>query len=158
MSDVKARHTPKSLPRAHVRFGLDGYGLKNGAVRTNGLAVGSVTNTAKTNYEVIPCYGAVSITVRLKVATTTGTLDLLGVGPDFNPEQGVIDDVAFGSLVGTVYITGFPTQVAIAAGVENIITYVGKGEGFLLIKFAGTGGGAGTVTYCDVSTLMQGGF
>jgi len=160
MADVRARHTPKALPRPHVRFGLDGYGVKkDGTLRVNGLAVGAVTNsTPKTNYELVPCYGGATITVRLKVATTTGTLDLFAVGPDFNPEQGIVDDLAFASLVGTIYTTGNPAQVAVPASTEVLITYTGKGEGYLLIKYVGTAVGAGTVTYCDVSTLLQGGF
>jgi hypothetical protein len=159
MADIKARRSPPTEPRSAVRFGFGGYGLKNdGSVRTNGLGVGAVTNsTPKTNYEIIPCYGAATITVRLKVATTTGTLDLFPVGPDFNPDQGIVDDLAFASLVGTIYSTGNPTQVAVGASTEVVITYTGKGEGYLLIKYVGTAVGAGTVTYCDVSWLMQSG-
>ena len=50
---------------------------------------------------------------------------------------------------------GNPAQVPILANTEAIATYSGKGEGWLIIKFSGTA--AGTVTYCDVSQLMQSG-
>jgi len=147
MADFKARHTPKALPRAHVRFDK---------VRTFGLAPATVTASTQVNYEIVPLYGAASVTARLKTATNGGTLDMFAVGPDFNPEQGAVDNITFASLVGTIYTTGNPTQVAVTAGTEAVITYVGKGEGWLLIKFTGTVG-AGTITYCDVSFLMQAG-
>ena len=147
MADVKALHTPAALPRAHYRFSL---------VRTFGLAPATVTANGQVQYEIVPLYGAISVSARIKVATNGGTLDMFAVGPDFNPEQGSKDNTTFGSLVGTVYTTGNPTQVPVTAGTEAIITYTGKGEGWLLIKYTGATG-AGTVTYCDVSQLMQSG-
>lgn len=148
MADVKAMHTPKAIARAHYRFTL---------ARTFGLAPATVTANGQVQYEIVPLYGAATVTARIKVSGNGGTLDAFAVGPDFNPEQGSKDNITFASLVGTIYTTGNPTQVAVTAGTEAIITYTGKGEGWLLIKYTGATG-AGAVTYCDVSTLMQGGF
>lgn len=155
MADVKARKAPAPIPRQIIRFGLDGVGLKkDGSARTLGLAVGVVTANGQINYEVIPCFGAASISVRLKVSGNGGTLDLFSVGPDFNPEQGAVDNTAFASLVGTIHTSGNPSQVAITAGTEAIITWTGKGEGYLIIKYTGAVG-AGAITYCDVAWHHQ---
>lgn len=150
MADVKAKRQIPALARPIGRYGVDGYGAsKDGTYRSLGLAVGKATANGTVQYEIVPVFGAATVSVRIKTATNGGTIDLFGVGPDFNPEQGIVDNLAFGSLVGTIYATGNPTQVAVAAATEVIITYTCKGESYLIIKFTGTVG-AGTITYCDV--------
>jgi hypothetical protein len=155
MADAKAMKSPNPQIRPMIRFGFGAVGVKkDGSLRSLGLGVGVATANGQINYEVIPIFGAASVSVRLKVATNGGTLDLFSVGPDFNPEQGAIDNTAFGSLVGTIHTTGNPSQVAVTAGTEAIITWTGKGEGYLIIKYTGAVG-AGTITYCDVAQHPQ---
>ena len=137
------------------RFGFGAVGLKkDGTLRTLGLGVGVATANGQVNYEVIPIFGAATVTARLKVSGNGGTLDMFSVGPDFNPEQGAVDNTAYGSLVGTIHTSGNPSQVAVTAGTEAIITWTGKGEGYLIIKYTGAVG-AGAITYCDVSQHPQ---
>lgn len=108
-------------------------------------ATAFVNNAVK--YAVVPLLGALSVTARIKTASAGGTLDVFFVGPDFDPEQ----TAAYASLVGTIYATGAPTQVAVSAGTEALITIACTGECYAIIKF--TGGGTGTITFCDVSAL-----
>lgn len=151
MADVTRKRPPAPVWRPNARFGLNGFGASgDGTYRSLGLAAGKATANGQVNYEVIPVSGCSTVSVRLKTATNGGTLDLFGVGPDFNPDQGIADNTAYASLTGTIYTTGNPSQVAITAGTEAIITYTCKGESYLVIKFSGTVG-AGTITYCDVS-------
>lgn len=98
-------------------------------------------------YAIVPVFGAASVTVRIKTASAGGTIDLFFVGPDFAPDQ----TAAYASLVGTIYTTGNATQVAVSAGTEALITIACAGENYVLVKF--TGGGTGTITYCDVCQL-----
>jgi hypothetical protein len=98
-------------------------------------------------YEVIPVFGSARFKARIKTAAAGGTLDLVFVGPDFDPAQ----VVAFASLAGTQYSTGNPTQVAVTAGTATEISTDCYGEGYLIVKF--TGGGTGTISYCDTSQV-----
>lgn len=112
------------------------------------LAPGTATSVGGILYEVVPCYGAAKMRVRIKTAANGGTLDTVFVGPDFDFTQ----TVAFASLVGTLYTTGNPAQVAVSAGTEAMIDATCVGEGYLIVKFTGTVG-AGTITYVDVCGL-----
>jgi hypothetical protein len=102
-------------------------------------------------WELVDVHGASSVTVRIK-ATNTGAIDLFAVGPDFDVDQ--LPATAYASLVGTIYATGNPTQVAVVANTEAQITFTLKGEGRIIIKF--TGGATGAVTFCDVAMLPVG--
>ena len=81
------------------------------------LAAGAATSNGGILYELIPVRGSARVRVRIKTASNGGTLDLFFVGPDFNQQQAE-DGVAYGSLTGTIYTTGNPTQVAVTAGTE----------------------------------------
>lgn len=113
-----------------------------------GLGPALATANGGVRYEVVAVYGQAVLSVRIKTAANGGTIDIVFVGPDFEPDQG---DLAFASLVGTKYTTGNPTQVAVAAGTEAIIQAVCIGDGYAIIKFTGTVG-AGTISYCDVAS------
>lgn len=115
---------------------------------TGALATGAATSNGGILYEVVPVRGSARFRCRIKTAGNGGTLDLVFVGPDFDTAQ----TVAYGSLAGTLYTTGNPAQVAVTAGTEATITTDCYGEGFLLVKFTGSGG-AGTITFCDVSQV-----
>lgn len=112
------------------------------------LAVAAAYVNTTILYEIVPVLGAQKVTARFK-GTAAGTLDMVFVGPDFPPYPDPA--TAFASLKGTLYATGNPTQVAITANTEALITGTCNGEGFVIIKFTGTATGA--VTYCDVATL-----
>lgn len=140
MADTRQLRPPSPGAAPHRRFDT---------VRTFGLAAGTVTAAGQVQYEVVPLYGKTSVSVRLKVATNGGTLDFFGLGPDFNPAQ-ANDNTTFASLVGTIYTTGNPAQVAVTAGTEALITYTGKGEHYGIVKYVGATG-AGSITYADVS-------
>lgn len=115
----------------------------------NALGAGAVTASGGILYEVVPIFGAQSLTVRIKTATNGGTIDIVLVGPDFPPKQSV---AAFSALIGTKYTTGNPTQVAVTAGTEAVITTPVNGESYAIVKFTGTVG-AGAISYCDVDGL-----
>lgn len=115
----------------------------------NGLAAGTATANGTTIYEIVPVSGALRIRVRIKTATNGGTLDVFGLGPDFDLTQAQAG-VAYGSLTGTIYSTGNPTQVVVAAGTESKADIDLYGEEYVVLKFSGTTG-AGTITYVDVS-------
>lgn len=111
-----------------------------------GLGAGQAIANTGILYEIVPVRGQSVITVRMKTAGAGGTLAVLYVGPDFNAAQG---DILFTQLAGTIYTTGQPATVAVAAGTEAILQSAPEGENFAIVKF--TGGGTGTVTYCDVA-------
>lgn len=138
--DVAAKKAPPVVHRPARRL-------------TGNLAAGTATSNGGVLYEVVPTHGAIRLRARIKTATNGGTIDLFAVGPDFNPDQ-AIAGVVYGSLVGTIYTTGNPTQVNVTAGTEAKIDYDCYGEAYVIVKFTGTVG-AGTVTYCDVCELMQ---
>lgn len=112
-------------------------------------ALAPTTAFANTNvrYEIVPVLGAASLTARIKTGTAGGTIDIVFVGPDFAADQ----TAAFASLVGTLYTSGNPTQVAVVAGTEVLITATCHGECFAIIKFTGTG--TGTITFVDVGMV-----
>lgn len=122
-------------------------GTNYGLGPTAGFTNGSV------RYEVVPVFGNAVLTVRAKTASQGGTLDIVLLGPDFDMEQIAGGDVALGSLVGTLYSTGAPTQVVVTAGTEAMIQATCRGEGYALIKFTGTG--TGTISYCDVAVADE---
>src|SRR5581483_11444345 len=111
-------------------------------------AAGAATANGQVNYEIIPVSGALSLRVRIKVATNGGTLDVFFLGPDFDLTQEQ-QGVAYGSLVGTIYATGNPTQVPITAGTEAKADVTLNGEEYAIIKYTGATG-AGSITFCDV--------
>jgi hypothetical protein len=116
------------------------------------LAAGAALVSGTVAYKVVPILGAASLSVRFK--GNAGALDIVFLGPDFNPDQDLNNGgtpIAFASLVGTKYTSGNPVQVAIVAATENIITATCHGENYALIKF--TPSENGTVTYCDVGTV-----
>lgn len=115
-----------------------------------GLAAGAITASGGVLWELVECFGAARLRVRMKTATNGGALDIVFVGPDFphNPPTAT----AYASLPATKYSTGNPTQVPVTAGTEAKIDVDCYGEQRALIKFTGSGG-AGTVTYCDVSQV-----
>lgn len=133
------RRIVQAQPRGIRRLGVNGD-------RNTNFTPGKTFANNGVLWAVIPVFGAATLTVRLKAATAGGTLDVFALGPDFDITQP--QSTAYASLEGTIYTTGNPTQVAIVAGTENIITLNTLGEGFAIIKF--TGGGSGTITYCDV--------
>lgn len=113
-----------------------------------GLAVATAFVNTTVLWEVIPIRGAARVKVRFK-ATNTGTLDLFFLGPGFDQDQA--SATAYASLLGTIYTTGNPTQVAIVANTEAQIFSDCYGEGFAIVKFTGTATGA--ITYADVSQV-----
>lgn len=114
------------------------------------LAAGAVTSNGGILYEIVPVFGQSSVSARIKTSGNGGTIDMIFVGPDFDPAQAK-DAIAFGSLKGTLYTTGNPAQVPVSAGTEVVITATPKGEGYVIIKFTGTVG-AGAITFCDVAS------
>lgn len=126
-------------PAADVRFARR---LKNALAAGTALGIGIVA------YEIVPIGPLITkLRVRAK-STAAATLDVLFVGPDFDPGQ----SVAFGSLVGTVYSTANPASTPLAANTEAFVDAVPGGEGFAIIRVT-MGAGAGTVNYVDVSSL-----
>jgi hypothetical protein len=134
-----ALRAPTSKPRPPVR-------LKNASA--TGLGVGVATSNGGINYEIIPVFGAARVRVRIKVSGNGGAIDLVGVGPDFDPEQ----RPAFGALTGTLYATGNPAQVPVIVATEATITMDLYGEGYVIVKYTGAVG-AGAITYCDVEQV-----
>lgn len=136
---------PDDISRPHLQF-----------VAPSALAPGTATSNGGVLYDIIPVRGAARVRVRIKTATNGGTLDLVFLGPQFDTAQsratGAVAATAYGSLVGTQYTTGNPTQVAVAAGTEAKIDADCYGESYVLVKFTGTVG-AGTITYCDTSQV-----
>lgn len=53
----------------------------------NHLAAGVATANGGVLYEVVPVYGTATLTTRIKTATNGGTIDVIFVGPDFDPLQ-----------------------------------------------------------------------
>lgn len=111
------------------------------------FAPGTATANNGIIYAIVPVLGQASVSARIKTATQGGTIDIFFVGANFDPEQ----TAAYASLVGTIYTTSSPTQVAVSAGTEALITAPCLGECYAIIKFVG--GGTGTITFCDVFTL-----
>lgn len=60
--------------------------------------------------------------------------------------------IAYASLVGTKYTTGDVTD-SVSAGTEMMLQAPCFGDGYAIIKF--TGGGTGTVTFCDIAYLKS---
>lgn len=122
-------------------------------LRRLGGQLAPTTAFANTNvkYAIVPVLGAASLTARIKTATAGGTIDIVFVGPDFPSDQNDVGTLAFASLVGTLYTSGNPTQVAVVAGTEVLITATCHGECFAIIKFTGTG--TGTITFVDVGMV-----
>jgi hypothetical protein len=119
------------------------------AIRLKGaLKAGAATSNGGILYEIVPTRGSSRMRVRIKTATNGGSIDLIPVGPDFDPDQ----TVAFGSLTGTLYTSGLPTQVGVTAGTETKIDLELYGENYVIVKFTGTVG-AGTITFVDVSQV-----
>lgn len=121
--------------------------MNRAARRLNGaLKPGTAFVNTTVLYEVVSTLGAQRLIVRLK-ATAAGTLDVVPVGPDFDPAQ----TVAFASLAGTKYASNLPTQVVIVANTENFIKFTTEGENYVVVKFTGTASGA--ITFVDVSQV-----
>lgn len=137
--------TPKSTPK----FTNRPWRRLSRSGSHNGLGVGVATAAAGVRYEVVEVAGAGTLNVRIKMSGNGGTIDLIPLGPDFDPAQRT-KNIVFASLVGTQYTTNTPSQVAIAAGVESLIQATCLGEGLFLVKVTGLVG-AGAITYCDIS-------
>lgn len=114
------------------------------------LAAGVNVGIGAVVYEIIPVFGAFRTRIRAKAAVGM-TLDIIAVGPDFEPDQEQ-RGIAFASLKGTLYTTANPTQLALAAGVEGNKDLDLYGEGYLILKVTG-GAGAGILNYVDVLQL-----
>lgn len=117
-----------------------------GTGTNRGLAVGQTMADTAVRYELIPVFGLAVLTVRAKVTGAGAKLDVIFVGPDFDPDQG---DTAFAALAGTQYSTLNPTQVLLAVGTEGALQVRCTGESFALVKLTGSGGTA-TIAYVDV--------
>lgn len=116
---------------------------------TGQLAAGAATSNGGVLWEAIAVRGSARVRARILTATNGGTIDLVFVGPNFDPGT---PTAAYASIVGTKYTTGNPTQVAVTAGTEATIVADCYGEGYLLVVFTGSVG-AGVITFCDVSQL-----
>ncbi len=137
---MRTNRMPEAKPRPAFR-------ILTKAAQTHGLGAGTVTANTAIQWALIPVFGSSTISARIKTATNGGTIDLVPVGPDFNVDQDPA--TAYASLTGTLYTSGGPTQVAVAAGTEALITMTLHGENYVLVKFTGTVG-AGSITYCDI--------
>lgn len=126
----------------------------NGQGVSYGLRAGQTFANTNVRYEVVSVSGMSKVTARIKTASAGGTLDIFFIGPDIDVDALVKNDTAYASIVGTIYTTGKATQAAIVAGTENVATVACNGEDYAVIVF--TGGGTGTVTFCDVSVLSTG--
>lgn len=122
--------------------------LNRVARRLNGaLKPGATFTNTAVLYEIIPILGATRLMIRAKV-TAAASLDLVFLGPDFDPAQ----TVAFASLVGTRYASNNPTQVALVANTENFMKVTVEGENYALVKL--TGGASGAITFIDVNQVI----
>lgn len=133
--------TPSSKPKPQRRLG--GL-LAPGATVLNGVY-----------YVVVPCYGLQKLVARIKVSGNNGTIDIVFVGPDFQQDQALGAAAAaagYNAAIGTKYTSGNPTQVAVTAGTEAIITATCNGEHYALIKYTQLVG-VGAIVYCDVAGL-----
>src|SRR4051812_13553228 len=83
------------------------------------LAAGVATSNGGILWELVPVFGSARVKVRIKTASNGGTIELIPVGPDFDPDQA--SATAFASLTGTPYTTGGPASVAVVAGTESQI-------------------------------------
>lgn len=135
--------TPQWKPHHRLNGQGANYGLKATQAFVN-LAV---------KYEIVCVSGMNKVTARIKTASAGGTLDIFFIGPDVDIEAAVRLDTAYPPS-GTIYTTSNATQGAVVAGTEQVVSVACNGEDYAVIKF--TGGGTGTVTYCDVSTLSTG--
>lgn len=117
-----------------------------------GLGAGAVTSNGGIRYEVHAVGGCARFKARIKVSGNGGQLDAIFVGPDVDLEVLMKNDVAFASIVGTLYASGNPASVAVAAGTEAQIFADCYGEGFVLLKYTGATG-AGAITYCDIGRV-----
>lgn len=123
--------------------------------KTNGtLAAGTSFANTNVRYEIHNVSGCSSVSARIKTATAGGTLDLFFVGPDVDIDSIIANDTAYASIGGTIYTTGNATQGTVTAGTECLVTATCHGEDFVIVKF--TGGGSGTITYCDVARVSVG--
>lgn len=104
-------------------------------------------------YEIVNVAGMSKITVRAK-ATAAAKVDIFFLGPDVDIEATIKNDVAYASIVGTIYSTGAGTQMTLVANTENLVTVAMSGEDFAIIKL--TGNATGAVTFVDVSMLSVG--
>lgn len=116
------------------------------------LAAGVVTSNGGILYEIHQVGGCARFKARIKTSGNGGTIDAFFVGPDVDIDVVVKNAPAFGSIVGTIYSTGGPAQVAVVAGTESQIFADCYGEGYVILKFTGTVG-AGAITYCDVGRV-----
>lgn len=128
---------PPAEPRAPFR-------CKRSLGATAVVGIGAVL------YEIVPVFGSFRTRVRAKV-TAAMSLDIIAVGPDFDPDQ-ELRGVAFGALQGTQYTTANPVQLALAANVEGNKDLDLYGEGYLIIKITG-GAGAGAISFVDIVQL-----
>jgi hypothetical protein len=126
----------------------------NGQGSNYGLRAGQTFGNTNVRYEVVSVSGMAKITARIKTATQGGTLDIFFIGPDVDVDALLKNDTAYAAIVGTIYTSGNATQGAVVAGTEQLVTVACSGEDYAIIKF--TGGGTGTVTYCDVAALSVG--
>lgn len=130
------KRMPDARHRAPIRF-------------KKALAAATAFANAQVLWEIVPVFGSANARIRALVTGAGATLDVFGVGPDFDVDQ----VVAFGSIVGTVYTTGAGTA-ALVAGTENKVDVTLFGEGYLLVRL--TGGGAGVISFIDVCQLPNG--
>lgn len=127
---------------------LDGQGSNYGLRATRAFANTNI------RYEVVCVTGMSKVTARIKTASAGGTLDIFFLGPDVDINEIQRADTAYGSIPGTIYTSGAASQGTVVAGTELLVTVACAGEDYAVIKF--TGGGTGTVTYCDVAALSTG--
>lgn len=79
-----------------------------------GLGAGLATANGGIRYEVVPVFGQSVLSTRIKTATNGGTLDVVFVGPDFDPS-------------GT---TAFANATLNPAGANNSVKYMARVGGF----------------------------
>lgn len=127
-----ARGYPSPIPRPAIR--LKGV--------SPGLGVGVAFENTNVRSEVVATHGSARIRARIKTAAAGGTIQLIPLGPDYNPETGT---------GGTEYTSGVSASTAVVAATEMNVDLDLYGENFVLVKFVGSG--TGTITYCDVSQV-----
>lgn len=115
------------------------------------LAPGATYDNTDILYEVHAVAGCARVVARILTDTADGTIELLFAGPDLDLDKLAASAIAFASIPGTIYTTGNPAGVAVVAGTESRIAADCYGEGYVIVKF--TGGGTGTITYCDIGRI-----
>lgn len=126
----------------------------NGQGVNYGLRAGQAFANTNVRYEVVCVSGMQKVVARIKTASAGGTLDIFFIGPDVDIAALLAGDVAYASIVGTIYTTGNATQGAVVAGTEQTVNANCNGEDYCVVKFTGTG--TGTITYCDMARLSVG--